>query len=41
MCAYKEQFSGASRQNIVSYFPNLWEKPVSWHCVGDILIEKE
>jgi hypothetical protein len=29
MCAYKEQYTGASQQNIPNYFSLLWGKPIS------------
>lgn len=41
VCAYKEQYPGASQQNIANYFSVLWDKPISRRCVGDILSEKE
>jgi hypothetical protein len=41
VCAYKEQNPSASQQNIADYFSQLWGKPISRRCVGDILSEKE
>jgi hypothetical protein len=36
--AYKEQYPGASQQNIANYYYSiLWGKPLSQHCIGDIL----
>jgi hypothetical protein len=37
VCAYIEQYSGASQQNITNYFSFLWGKLIIWLCVGDIL----
>jgi hypothetical protein len=41
MYACKEEYPGASQQNISNYFSLLWGKPISWRCVGDILSEKD
>jgi hypothetical protein len=38
--AYRDQFPAASQQNIANRFSVLWDKPISQHCVGDILSEK-
>jgi hypothetical protein len=40
MCAYKEQYSRVSQQNIFNNFFFLFGKHISWCCVGDILSEE-
>jgi hypothetical protein len=34
----KEQYPSADQQNIAKCFSLLWDKPISQHCVGDILV---
>jgi hypothetical protein len=41
MCACRGQYSAARQQNVANNFCLLWSKPVSQHCVGDILTEKK
>jgi hypothetical protein len=41
VCAYKEQYPGASQQNIANSVSLLWGKPTSWCCVVDILRNKK
>lgn len=36
----KKQYPGASQTKFANYFSLLWCKPISWHCIGDILIKK-
>jgi hypothetical protein len=41
VCTYKEQYPGASQQNIANLSPIYGVSPsISQHCVGDILREK-
>jgi hypothetical protein len=35
-CANKEQYPGASQQNIANYFSILWSSPIRQFCVPDI-----
>jgi hypothetical protein len=36
MCSLaREQYPGASQQNIANYFSLLWGKPIGRHCGGD------
>lgn len=42
-CCWEKRCVGlyyAAQKNVASSFSLLWDKPISWHCAGDILREK-
>jgi hypothetical protein len=41
VCTCKEQYPGASQQNIDKYFSLVWSKPISQHCGEHILTEEK
>jgi hypothetical protein len=41
VCAYKEQYRGASQQATAKYFSLLWGTPISQCCVADVLRKRK